>query len=63
MASACAGMLEQILGMLHTELDTQVLGNCLAVMIEVSARCFCSCQLMKTGFVLNGKRKSISEPV
>lgn len=29
------GLLEQVQGMLHTELDSQVLGNCLAVMIEV----------------------------
>eukprot|EP00983_Pelagomonas_calceolata_P043661 1138991-Pelagomonas_calceolata.AAC.2 len=27
-------LLEQVQGMLHTELDSQVLGNCLAVMIE-----------------------------
>jgi len=38
-----AGLLEQVQGMLHTELDSQVLGNCLAVMIEVCLLTYNGC--------------------
>lgn len=37
-----AGLLEQVLGMLHIEEDAQVLGNCLAVMMQVRAERVCA---------------------